>query len=403
MTNGISGQPPRILILDPDGGTGGSSHSLFLLASQAHRAGWHVNIWCRRARGMPERYRKLGIECSVHPNMPTVSSLPRVSRDAIDHFGFLRKVLRSRPFFRSLLDAAETHDLIHLNHENLFYVGHFLSQHSRTPVTGHVRTMVWNYPSLTVPFHARMLSKACAALIFISPNERKSFLRRARPRQHQVIRNAATIPVDPASPLRTADGRMTVLCVSNYSWYRGTDRIVDIAAALKTIAPQAKIGFRVVGDPLITGAQTLELIRIASAGGSLADYAAARGVADIVECAGFSQDVPSELARAHVLVKPTREANPWGRDIIEAMACGLPVISVGSDSSFVETDVTGFLQKEFDATTVARILLEWSCQPEVLKTMGGNAVRRVQQLCDAKTQSNKVMNCWRSVIDAAQT
>ena len=38
-----------------------------------------------------------------------------------------------------------------------------------------------------------------------------------------------------------------------------------------------------------------------------------------------------------VVLKPTREANPWGRDILEGSPSGKPVISVGRYDRFVET------------------------------------------------------------------
>src|SRR3546814_16059692 len=93
---------------------------------------------------------------------------------------------------------------------------------------------------------------------------------------------------------------------------------------------------------------------IARRGGTLADYAAAKGVGDMFLFLGHVTEPERVLAGCHALIKPTRENNPWGRDIVEAMAHGRPVISVGPWAKFVETGATGILPPIFDAPALAR-------------------------------------------------
>ena len=51
-----------------------------------------------------------------------------------------------------------------------------------------------------------------------------------------------------------------------------------------------------------------------------------------------------------ILITPTREYNPWGRDILEAIANGKAVISVGNYDKFVNKN-TGLLLNEFILST----------------------------------------------------
>src|SRR3546814_5036443 len=109
---------------------------------------------------------------------------------------------------------------------------------------------------------------------------------------------------------------------------------------------------------------------IARRGGTLADYAAAKGVGDMFLFLGHVTEPERVLAGCHALIKPTRENNPWGRDIVEAMAHGRPVISVGTWTKFVETGATGILQPMFDATVLAQELAGLVDRRDHLETMG---------------------------------
>ena len=49
----------------------------------------------------------------------------------------------------------------------------------------------------------------------------------------------------------------------------------------------------------------------------------------------------------------------WGRDILEALSYGKPIISIGKYKKFVETKKTGTtVKKRYDAKKIARWLVE---------------------------------------------
>lgn len=151
------------------------------------------------------------------------------------------------------------------------------------------------------------------------------------------------------------DGRFTVACLSNYSWSRGLDRLVDVAVALKK-AGRTDIRFVVGGKMVLSGRLPGELGRLTQAGGSLADYATNRGVSEMFLFQGHVPEPERVLAASHVLAKPSREDNPWGRGILEALALGLPVLACGSYDKFVAPGQSGFLyphDERFDPVRMA--------------------------------------------------
>ena len=100
------------------------------------------------------------------------------------------------------------------------------------------------------------------------------------------------------------------------------------------------------------------------------------------------------LAACDVVIKPTREDNPWGRDILEGLASGKPVISVGTYDRFVETGKTGFLLEQYDAERVADILLELDRDRSMIGRLSSGARERMILLCDGPARANDLANLW---------
>lgn len=134
--------------------------------------------------------------------------------------------------------------------------------------------------------------------------------------------------------------------------------------------------------------------RIGRLGGTLADYAAERGVADMFLFLGHVADPESVLAGCDVLAKPTREDNPWGRDIMEAMAAEKPVLTVGQWDGFVQNRRTGVLQPVFDADALSEELIALSANRPRVQSMGRAAREHVAKLCDGPRRAADLLDVW---------
>jgi glycosyltransferase involved in cell wall biosynthesis len=392
----------RVLCLDVEGGYGGSSRSLFEAVSRMDPNLIKIDVWCKRAGPIQERYRSAGVAATVMPSMPKMSSLPRLSRNLWQAVLSLRDFATARSFLARLRQAAATVDVIHLNHEGLYLLAHWLRQNVSVPITSHVRTIIVD--TAFARWQARMLFANTDARAFITENERAFWHRFAGratidPKTDRVIYNPVTI-VDGMAPHPSVpqDGRLRVACISNYAWIRGIDRLVETAEVLKARDRQ-DICFVVAGDMMLRGTLPGELGTLARKGGTLADYASARGVSPWFRFLGHVNNPESVLAACDLLAKPTREDNPWGRDILEAMAAGRAAASVGSYDRFVEDGVTGILMRDFTAEAFADRLQALSGDRGELARLGRAARERVRELCDGPSSAAQLFALWR---DAAQ-
>ena len=113
---------------------------------------------------------------------------------------------------------------------------------------------------------------------------------------------------------------------------------------------------------------------------------------------GHVSEPETVLAACDVLLKPTREDNPWGRDILEGLAAGKPVISIGCYDRFVQNGETGFLLPQYDARTIADILMRLDADRALARHLGENAKARVAALCNGPARARDLLEVWRSAV-----
>jgi glycosyltransferase involved in cell wall biosynthesis len=186
---------------------------------------------------------------------------------------------------------------------------------------------------------------------------------------------------------------LVAVCLSNYSYMRGIDRLAAVAAELDRMGDRV-VRFVVAGDLRLRGTLPGDLGLVSRAGGTLADFMERSGVSHRFEFPGHVDEPEALLRKADVLLKPTREDNPWGRDILEALGHGVPVASVGTYDRFVETSATGLLQTRFDAPALADWLIALAEDRPRLIAMRKAAADRVAELCDPKRQAASVARFW---------
>jgi len=174
------------------------------------------------------------------------------------------------------------------------------------------------------------------------------------------------------------------------------DRFIDIAAAIAARG-RRDILFVMAGDMHLSGSLPGKLGTLSRQGGSLADYAAARGVADMFLFLGHVSEPKRVLAGCDVLARLSREDNPWGRDVIEALGAGRPVIATGSYSRFVESEVTGFLLPVYSAEGTAEKLLQFVDDRALVNRLGASARTRIETLCDGAARAADLAAVWMQV------
>ena len=331
--------------------------------------------------------------------MPHVSALPRPSRNI---YAFARAHLRFRAskVFRAELCAAvnERFDAVHFNHEALFQLARWLRPRTRQPFTMHIRTNL--VPSLFSRWQARTIARNIDHAIFITENEQHSWRALGLcPPCESVIYNIAgplssEVETHPEIP---EDDRLKIASLSNYAWIRGVDRLVEVAAVLAARG-RRDILFVVAGDMRLRGSLPGQLGEISRKDGSLADHAAAKGVGDMFLFLGHVNAPERVLAGCQLLARLSRENNPWGRDVIEALGAGRPVIAMGTYDRFVESGETGILLPTYSADDVAMNMERFADDRVLLDRLGAAGQARVENLCNGPARAACLAAVWQEVV-----
>ncbi len=391
----------RVICLDIEGGYGGSSRSLFYLLKNIDRERFDLEVICRKDGPIVAKYQSIGIPVRVVDDLPKVSALPRNSRNLFVHANFLRDWLRSRKSRMALVEVIRNDcDLVHFNHEGFWFLGKWLRSRVPAAFVFHNRTLLWN--TIFARFQARTIASISNKSVFITERELENMRILSGDASGAIINNVVEVSRSPKKYSSTSVNKLDVICLANYSWARGIDRLIDIAVALKQRG-QKGVHFHVAGKHQLSGNLPGQLGILARQGKTLADYAAFCGVPDMFTFLGHVVDPEELLGRGDILIKPSREDNPWGRDILEAMSTGLPVIACGTYDRFVENGVTGYLlqnDERFDAAKVAEVLSLLSLDRSEIERLGTNAQKRVEQFCDGPSQASLLMKVWDEAIDA---
>lgn len=186
---------------------------------------------------------------------------------------------------------------------------------------------------------------------------------------HQVVQIAGSgVDVARFTPRAPTSGAPVFLMIARLMRDKGLVEFVEAARLVRARFPEAR--FRILGplDPNPTGIAPAEIERWVAAG-------------DIAYL-GETRDVAPHLAAASVFVLPSYYREGLPRTILEAMACGKPVIT--TDMPGCRDAVThrsdGFLVPPRDATALADAMVRFVEEPDLAIRMGlrarETAVRR---------------------------
>lgn len=198
--------------------------------------------------------------------------------------------------------------------------------------------------------------------------------------------------------------RLLVGMVSRFSRSKGH---LEFLAAMRLLreAPGAvagRLGVLIAGVPPTSPLRELakRLLRPRALTLEFGRRVRALGLGDRLSLLPYTHEAAEVHAALDVLVRPSLAGDPWGRDVIEAMAHGKPVVATGTSPYYVLEGRTGFLVPPGDREAMAarvRLLLE---DPERRRAMGAAGAARVREMCDLERHGAEVMRLYDQALGA---
>jgi glycosyltransferase involved in cell wall biosynthesis len=383
----------RVLYVDIEGGFGGSSRSLFYMVAALDRARFEPTVWHRSSGPIGQRLDQLGVSHRVEARIASI--IPRPKNNWKIWLTSVPRLLRLPDLARSIRDEAP--DLLHLNYEGLVPLHVALCRTgARIPTVMHVRTM--SPANAIYRAYARHINRHVDHLIFITENERG----RAAAAGVDVGRVGNSVLYNPVSadmlsaPDKAArSGPLRIVYLGTLDHPRAPDRLIGLAAELRHRSIACRIdcygGAQRYRKLFIFPHRTLEELRARVDAEALGEWIAFHGHV------GSPED---ELRSADLLIRPARAGDPWGRDVIEALACGTPAIATGSFDRFVRSGETGFLFETWDDAAIAAAIGRLSEDRPLLQQLSANARTLARSLFDPAPYAARIAAIYNQVLTA---
>jgi glycosyltransferase involved in cell wall biosynthesis len=188
-------------------------------------------------------------------------------------------------------------------------------------------------------------------------------------------------PMPPAPPLKVA-------LVARLLWSKGVDLAVE-AVRLARIEG-ARVELTLYGAPDPSNPKAIPEA-------TLTEWAARPGVS----WAGPTRDIEAVWRGHHLCILPSRGGEGLPRTILEAAACGRPILTtdVPGCRSFVRDGQDGMVVPPDDAAALARALIAFAGAPGLTERMGANARARLIDGHTERDVMDAVKALYRSLLD----
>jgi glycosyltransferase involved in cell wall biosynthesis len=165
--------------------------------------------------------------------------------------------------------------------------------------------------------------------------------------------------------------------------------VFDLVAAMPEVLEHAKADLVFIGDGPEAGA-----LRRAAHDAGVAEFV---HFVDTIK----NEEVPSHLRAAAVLAAPSQTTQKWaeqvGMSALQALACGVPVVSTNSGSipEFIEDGVSGLLVAEANphalATALTRLVADDTTRREFAKRARAQALRRFDARTNIRAAERRIL------------
>ncbi len=303
-------------------------------------------------------------------------------------------------------------DLVHLNDSPLVYSG-VLARKAGTRVVWHLRSaLAHGGRDFRGRAIGRLIDATAGAVIAIDEDVARSFSGRTPVR---IVHNSVDLDRFKPAPSGEAKRRLglqaDLVSVGLFGYLYAKKGWPDfLHAARRLVDRGVPAQFLIVGGG-VRPSEFFETMRgrLLTAAGLTADEeqrardeVCALGLDGQVHFLPFSSD-PRNIYWALDIVTFPNRGDGLGRAVIEAAACGLPVVASGSagGSGLVEAGQTGLLVPRRSPDALAAALEDLILDEELRNVLGANARKHAEERFDAARNAQQVMEIYEEVLARA--
>lgn len=352
----------RVAILSAAAEPGGAERSLltFLKASQGHTI--EAVVLLPRPGSLGALLTAIKVPWQVVPMPDALLRQSRQNRGALLR-PTIQLIMQAPGYLCHLAQAIRrlNPDVLYTNGIKPHIIGVLLRPLLRVPTIWHLRDN-WGGPlvgRLADLGPQRIIANSRATAAFLQKDMK-------HPQKVVVVHNAVDVaefsPEGDAVPLETAGPRVGL--VAALARWKGHTLLLQAAGAILSEFPSATFYF--------IGGSIYDTVAEVGYEDELRQMIVAKGFAKQVELTGFQPQMAPWYRAMDVVVNASIRPEPFGRTLLEAMACGKAVVgpNVGGIPEFVQPSKTGLLYEMGNAGALADAVLSLLREPAWRQNLG---------------------------------
>jgi glycosyltransferase involved in cell wall biosynthesis len=190
-------------------------------------------------------------------------------------------------------------------------------------------------------------------------------------------------------------GTLRIGLVATYAHWKGHAVFLQAAARVRALLPSMELRFYVVGGPAYATAAS----QITEA--ELRGWIAELGISDVAGLIPFQRALVPILRSLDIIVHASTRPEPFGRTILEAMACGRAVVvaAAGGPLEFVRNHTDGLIHLPGSFEALAQSIAALASSDELRNRLGAEARRSAAARYSRDTRGPAFLAFYRSLTN----
>lgn len=279
----------------------------------------------------------------------------------------------------------KNNDLIYVNSTRVLPVGILGGLIFRKPVIWHNHILVSDGKT-KILLNILTKSPCLKKIIAVSQSVKNHFSQLVN--KTEVVYNGIDLDKFKSAKKLSVSNSKKIVVIGDLMPTKGQDVLIRALSSLKNIDYQLKI----IGSARIE-TKNYEL--------NLKTLVKNLGIENKVKFLGQRNDVPQLLADADILVLPSTVPEACPMVILEAMACGVPIIvsDLGGTKEIVQDSYNGYLFNAGDECGLSKKLNKFfNLNPKIIQQMKLNCRREAKLKYDLKDNANKINQIIKKVL-----
>lgn len=388
-------RPAKVLYIDAYPKIGGGQQVLYSIVSRLDGTRYTPLVALPPRSPMRQRLARAGVRSVGVPfsdrnlSLPKITDAASVARSASSVVGAVRAIMR--------VARHENVDIIHANSAVAGVHALPAAMMLRLPCVVHSHDFLT--ASTTNRVLKLMMRYEKSAMIFVSHALANFYGAASGKFRYSVIHNGVDTRVfrpDPGARTRFLEecklppDCFLVGAVGRLEPGKGFGLLLEAFALVAKDHPTARLV--VVGEAVFD--------RMNSARRDLEDKVERLGLKDRVVFTGFREDVPSIMAALDVLVHCPTDPEGFGLILVEAMACGRPVVTVpeGGIVEVVTNGKNGIIVPAGDVGAIARAIGSLAGDSSLARRLGEVGRRTVEEHFSVELQASEVQTLYDEML-----